>query len=144
VERKFQERLRVTMDSALRRREKRDVRSFGELDAERKSKVLSALYEEIAGKEPKVGAPPPPPKELSRGERRAAKSAHEAEVLETATREQIQVEPEELDALGRERAQAIESALLASGKLDHTRILISREAKVSAEQGKVRFELGFE
>src|SRR5690606_24821615 len=124
-------------------REKRGKKTFDELGADQKSKVLSELYEEIAGKEPKL-TEPPLPKDLSRGERRTAKRAHEVAHLEREVRNSIQVEQSELEALGRQRAQAIERALLQDGELDSWRVLFSQEAKVTADEGKVRLELGFD
>jgi len=48
----------------------------------------------------------------------------------------------ELEALAQQRGETIQRALLTAGGLEPTRVFLTREGKVSAQDGKVRFELG--
>ena len=54
----------------------------------------------------------------------------------------INVTDAELSALGQARGVAIERALLGSSELEPSRVFLSRNGKVAASDGKVRFELG--
>jgi hypothetical protein len=143
-ERKWSMRVNATMHGALRKRELEKVRGFDELDDDQKLTVLSSLYKELTGKEPKLPEAPGAESGASRREARAAKRAFEVSYLERATHEQIKVDDTELDHLGQQRGEAIERALLSTGKVDHTRVLLSEKGKVTKDQGKVRYELAFE
>jgi hypothetical protein len=56
----------------------------------------------------------------------------------------VTVPDAELAQLAEARAAAIERALLTGGALDPTRVFKVREGKVSANEGKVRFQLGLQ
>jgi hypothetical protein len=64
--------------------------------------------------------------------------------LEQAARSAVTVPETEFTRLGEERALAIERALLTDTGLEPTRVFKSRDGKVAANEGKVRFELGLE
>jgi hypothetical protein len=63
------------------------------------------------------------------------------QALEQQARTAIVVDPGELERLGQARGEAIQSALLASGELEPGRVFLARNDKVSAQNGKIRFEL---
>jgi hypothetical protein len=51
------------------------------------------------------------------------------------------IERGELEALGQQRAEAIERALTKSGELELSRVLLAKSTKAASEKGKVRLEL---
>jgi hypothetical protein len=51
------------------------------------------------------------------------------------------VDPLALGRLGQARGETIQSALLADGALPPDRVFLARNDKVTAQDGKVRFEL---
>jgi hypothetical protein len=88
--------------------------------------------------------PPEPPEGTSREDAKALRQAATLEYLERTARAGVVVQESELAKLGEERAQAVERALLGGGVLEPTRVFKVREGKVSAQDGKVRFELGLQ
>lgn len=64
------------------------------------------------------------------------------EALEEQARAAVQVDPLALQRLGQARGEAIQSGLLAGGELPPDRVFLARNDKVTAQDGKVRFELG--
>ena len=61
--------------------------------------------------------------------------------LKEQARAAIQVDPLALQRLGQSRGEAIQSALLGGGELPPDRVFLVRNDKVTAQDGKVRFEL---
>jgi len=64
------------------------------------------------------------------------------EALEEQARAAVQVDSLALQRLGQARGEAIQSGLLAGGELQPDRVFLARNDKVTAQDGKVRFELG--
>lgn len=62
-------------------------------------------------------------------------------LLKEQARAAIQVDPLALQRLGQARGEAIQSALLGGGELPPDRVFLARNDKVTAQDGKVRFEL---
>jgi hypothetical protein len=114
---------------------------FADLALDDQEEVLEALYKQLTGKSPKLPEAPEADAGKSFRERRALRRAFAVNTLAKLTRAQIQVDDGALDQLGLSRADAIELALEAEGKIDDTRVLVSTQGKVTDEQGKVRFEL---
>ena len=56
----------------------------------------------------------------------------------------VTVPEAEMARLAEDRAEAIERALLTETGLEPQRVFKRREGKISANDGKVRFELGLE
>ena len=61
--------------------------------------------------------------------------------LEEQARSAIVVDSLALQRLGQARGEAIQSALLSGGALPPDRVFLARNDKVTAQDGKVRFEL---
>jgi len=118
--------------------------SYAALEADKKIDVLTELVKQQAGTAPQVPEAPEPPEGTPRAEAKAQRQAAAVEYLETAARSGVTVPETELAKLAEERAAAIERALLGGGALDPTRVFKVREGKVSANDGKVRFELGLQ
>jgi uncharacterized protein involved in outer membrane biogenesis len=118
--------------------------SFATLEADKKIDVLTELVRQQTGTSPQVPEAPEPPAGTPRAEAKAQRQAAAVEYLETAARSGVTLPETELAKLAEERAAAIERALLSGGALDPTRVFKVREGKVSANEGKVRFELGLE
>jgi hypothetical protein len=120
------------------------IPTYASLEAEQKVDVLTALVRQQTGAVPQVPEAPEPPEGTSRAEAKAQRQAAAVEYLESAARSGVSVPDTELATLGEARAVAIERALLGDGTLDPTRVFKVREGKVSASDGKVRFQLGLE
>jgi hypothetical protein len=118
------------------------VPSYAALEADKKIDVLTELVKQQTGAAPQVPESPEPPEGTPRAEAKALRQAAAVEYLETAARGGVSVPDTELARLAEERASAIERALLGGGTLDPTRVFKVREGKVSANEGKVRFQLG--
>jgi len=120
------------------------VPSYAALEADKKIDVLTELVKQQTGTAPQVPEAPEPPDGTPRAEAKAQRQAAAVEYLETAARSGVTVPETDLAKLAEERAAAIERALLGGGALDPTRVFTVREGKVSANDGKVRFELGLQ
>jgi hypothetical protein len=118
------------------------VPAYDSLEAEQKIEVLAALVRQQTGAEPVVPEAPEPPEGTPRAEAKALRQAAAVEYLEKTARAGVVAPDTELTRLAEERAAAIERALLGGGELDPTRVFKVREGKVTANEGKVRFQLG--
>jgi hypothetical protein len=116
--------------------------AYETLEPKQKIEVLTSLVKQQTGTEPQVPEAPEPPEGTPRAEAKAAREAAKIEFLERTARSGIVVADIELDRLAEERAMAVERALLGGGAIDPARVFKVREGKVSANEGKVRFELG--
>jgi hypothetical protein len=116
--------------------------SLETLEPKERIAVLTTVVENLTGIAPQVAPPPPPPEGTSRKEARAMEQAATLEALEQQARAAVQVDTLALQRLGQARGEAIQSALLAGGELQADRVFLARNDKVTAQDGKVRFELG--
>lgn len=139
VEHKLQQAILDTMRALSRGRTQGLSLSALEVDAQ--IDVLEALHERLWGDVPDPPDAPEPPPGSSWRARRALKKAFVREFLEQRARARIRVTPEELDALGQQRAEAIERALLTHAAIDPTRVLLSKEQPVTGVEERIRFEL---
>ena len=96
------------------------------------------------GNDPQVPEPPTPPEGTSRGDARAMGQASTIDYLEMAARAAITVPDTELEALGQERAAAVQRALLDGSALEPTRVFLTKGGKVTSQDGKVRLELALQ
>ena len=103
--------------------------------------VLTTVVENLTGAAPQIAPPPQPPEGTSRKEARAMEQAATLESLEQQARAAVEVDSLALQRLGQARGEAIQSALLAGGELQPDRVFLARNDKVTAQDGKVRFEL---
>lgn len=120
------------------------IPAYASLAAEQKIDVLTELVARQSGVAPKVPEAPEPPDGTPRAEAKALREAAAVEFLEQAARTAVVVPANGLDQLAESRAKAVERALLEGGQLDPARVFKVREGKVTANEGKVRFELGLQ
>jgi hypothetical protein len=134
----------ATIATVLRRRAGSDASLpvFEALPPRQQREVLEALLKELGGPQPEVPQPPAPPEGRSRAEAKALAEAAVIEFLDQAARARVALEDGALATLGRERAAAIQRALLAGNELEPARVYLVTEGKVGDQEGKVRFELG--
>jgi hypothetical protein len=64
------------------------------------------------------------------------------EYLEKAARESVTVGDADFEALGQQRADAVQRALLANAALEPSRVFTAKNGKLAVQDGKVRLELG--
>lgn len=117
---------------------------FEALEPRQRLAVLRTVLEQQGGVVPEVPEFPPPPEGASRTEAKAQRESAEIAFLEKEARARVVIAEPELEALGQERANAIQRALLAGGELEATRVFLARNDKVTANDGNVRFELGLQ
>jgi hypothetical protein len=147
AERRFLEQRTTEMVKVLRRREG-DVQplpAFDTLTAKQRLDVLNAMLKQQGGPLPEVPAPPAPPAppdSMTRAEAQALAEAAQIEFLEKEARRRVLPQDDDLATLARERASAIQRALLSGGELEPSRVFLVTEGKVAGKDGKVRFELG--
>jgi hypothetical protein len=115
--------------------------AFDTLEPDRQLDVLRRLYRDLTGAEPELPKPTPPPEGLSRKERKAQELQASIDWLEAECRKRTQPLPGELEQLGKQRAAAIEAAVLQDTGMAPERVFVTSDGKVTAEGPRVRFEL---
>ncbi|MGB5101865.1 MAG: DUF748 domain-containing protein [Steroidobacteraceae bacterium] len=141
------ERQRAAAVAAVQRRKVDDATpppAFDALERKQKIAVLKALLGRQGGPVPEVPEPPAPPEGTPRAEAKVLRDDAEIEFLAKEARARVVVTDAEVEALGEERGHAIERILLTDTGLEPTRVFVSRNGKVAAQDGKVRFELGLQ
>ncbi len=139
---KFQKSLERSVAATLSRREKKNgVPDYAELDPEQKLDALEKLHKDLTGKEPRLPDAPKPPAGTARKNVKSIAQQYQAEKLAQEVQSKVPVEPAELQALGRRRAEAIEAELLRASQIDTARVFLSNKGKVSREGEAVQFEL---
>ena len=143
AERAYQLQLSATMSSVLRKgaEDETALPAFDTLEPKQRITVLKKLLEQQVGLVAKVPEPPATPEGMPRAEAKALREAAEIEFLDKEARARVGVTDAELETLSQERAIAIQRALLASGDLEPTRVFLTRNGKVAAADGQVRYEL---
>jgi uncharacterized protein involved in outer membrane biogenesis len=112
------------------------------LEPKKQIAVLSAVVEQLTGAAPQAAPVTEAPEGTSRKEARAFEQAASLKSLEEQARAAVVVDPLAMQRLGQARGEAIQSALLSGGELQADRVFLARNDKVTAQDGKVRFELG--
>jgi hypothetical protein len=118
--------------------------AFDTLEPDEKITALTALVERLAGAPPQIPPPGAPPEGTSRKEAKALAQAAAIEYLQQEARARVTPAQADLDALGTQRAEAIQQALLLDTGLDPQRVFLVKDGKVTQQDGKVRFELAME
>jgi len=140
----------AALAGAVASRKSQDVQSgeaapaFETLEPKQRIAVLAAIVTQQTGTEPALPEPAEPPEGTSREDAKALHQAATLEFLEQTARAGVLVPDAELERLAEQRAAAIEKALLGGGALEPTRVFKVREGKVSAQDGRIRFELGLQ
>jgi hypothetical protein len=111
------------------------------LEPKQQVAVLTSVVEKLTGAAPQVAPPPTVPEGTSRKEARALEQQATVKALEEQARAAVVVDPLAMQSLGQARGEAIQSALLGGGELQPDRVFLARSDKVTAQDGKVRFEL---
>ncbi|MGS1078890.1 DUF748 domain-containing protein [Pseudoxanthomonas beigongshangi] len=109
--------------------------------------LLEALYRQQLGHKPDIpeAAEEAGQEDQDRKARKAARQSAEAAWLRQALLPRYRPGADELAALGRSRANAVQEALLASGDVDPTRVFIdAAKGPAAHEGGGARLELGLE
>jgi hypothetical protein len=117
------------------------VPALDSLEPKKQIEVLTALVKQ-QGAVPQFPEPPAPPEGTAHADAKAMRDAATIEFLQKTAHDSIVVRNDELAALGEERARSIQRALLTDTGLEPTRVFLTREGKISTQDGKVRFELG--
>ncbi|WDS37132.1 DUF748 domain-containing protein [Pseudoxanthomonas sp.] len=123
-----------------------DAVALDTLPADDQVKLLSKLYRQVLGHkpEPPDAEPSTDAADATRKERHQARDQAEAAWLQAALLAHYAPAPADLQSLGRARADAIQDALLAGGKLDPARVFITTNKAPVVQAGAVRLELGLE
>jgi hypothetical protein len=111
------------------------------LEPRQQIEVLTSVVEKLTGAAPQVAPTPERPEGTSRKEARALEQAASLKSLEDQARAAVEVDSLALQRLGHARGEAIQIALLAGGELPPDRVFLASNDKVTAQDGKVRFEL---
>jgi uncharacterized protein involved in outer membrane biogenesis len=115
--------------------------SFDTLEPERRLEVLTTLYRQLSGADPALPEPATPTGDLSRKERKAQELQASLAWLEAECRKRALPLPGELERLGQQRGEAIQSAVLTGSGMPPERVFLTRSGKVTANAPQVRFEL---
>lgn len=141
----LERKLKGQIEEALVRTHGRDkAMDFVSLDGEDQIHLLEKLYKERYANQPSIAKAPARSAKQSGAEAAALTQDFEIQQLKGALRSRITVTQGELDQLARDRAEEIERAVTAGGKLTTNRVLLTREREATAEQGKVRLALELE
>ncbi len=108
---------------------------FEQLDPSARVDILTQLYAKDVGGEPKF------PQEVTNLRTKPELAAAKSDFLEQALRGHIAVTDGDLTALGQQRAQAVQQALLTDTQLDPARVFLVVNDKAKNQEGKVRLEL---
>nr|WP_295377633.1 DUF748 domain-containing protein [Pseudoxanthomonas sp.] len=108
--------------------------------------LLEGLYRQQLGRKPDIPetAEKAGQEDPDRKARKAARQAADVAWLRQALLPRFRPGADELAALGRSRANAVQEALLAGGEVDPTRVFIDAAKGPAAHEGGVRLELGLE
>ena len=109
--------------------------SFDQLDAAAKLDVLTRLYQHDLGGEPKY------PDSVTSVKQKPEQISAKIDFLTGALREHVTVPDDRFKALGEQRAQALQQALLTDTQIDPARVFLVANDKAIAKDGAVRFEL---
>jgi hypothetical protein len=109
--------------------------SYDELDPSTKLELLTRLYAKDFGAEPKF------PDAVTGIKSKPDIAPAKIDFLEKAIREHIQVGEGDLQALGQDRAKALQQALLTDTQVSADRVFLVTNEKATAKDGMVRLEL---
>jgi len=118
-----------------RKKSASNAADFEQLDPTAKVALLEQIHAKNLGGEPKY------PESVTSLKSKPELAAAKAEFLEQALREHIVIADADLNALGQQRATAIQQALLTGTELDPERVFLVVSDKAKNQDGKVRLEL---
>ncbi|WP_203321806.1 DUF748 domain-containing protein [Pseudoxanthomonas beigongshangi] len=138
------------LDAAMLGRREGEPVAVAALEAGEQRDLLEALYRQQLGRKPDIpeaaeeAGREADQDELDRKARKAARQTAEVAWLRQALLPRYRPGDDELAALGRARANAVQDALLAGGEVDPTRVFIDGAKGPAAHEGGARLELGLE
>ena len=138
------------LDAAMLGGRKGEPVAVAALEAGEQRDLLEALYRQQLGHKPDIpeaaeeAGREADQEELDRKARKAARQTAEVAWLRQALLPRYRPGDDELAALGRARANAVQDALLAGGEVDPTRVFIDGAKGPAAHEGGARLELGLE
>jgi hypothetical protein len=146
LEIRYQTALATTAENRQLRKGKAEdaLKAYDALSDGTKASVLEKILKKQTGTVPPIPASPQPPPGTSRKEAKALEEAAAVEFLEQQVRSSLEVTEVDFDKLGEARASSIRAVLLEGTGIDPGRVLPTRSGKVTAEGGRVRFELGID
>jgi hypothetical protein len=109
--------------------------AFAGLDPGTQLDVLTRLYRDDLGAEPKY------PDAVTAIHQKPGQISAKIDFLTGALREHVTVTDQRFEALGEQRAQAVQRALLTDTEIDPARVFLVANDKAVAKDGAVRFEL---
>jgi len=112
-----------------------------QLEPEDKLDLLRDLYRRQYGHKPDLPEAPTGSEMQDRSERRAARQSFEIAWLESQLRLLYEPKDEELEALGKARAAAVQDALLAGDSIDPARLFLALNQGTADHEGMARMEL---
>jgi hypothetical protein len=121
--------------TAGRGKSKAAATDFGQLEPAAQVELLTQIYAKIAGAEPKY------PETVTNIKTKPELAAAKVDFLKQALHEHMTISEGDIAALGRERAQAVQQALLTDTQLDPARVFLVANDKAKNQDGKVRLEL---
>lgn len=110
-------------------------------DPEKRFELLAKHYRAEAGKEAPLPGEAAATEALKKKERTPAALESANEAIENAWLEKHPVTTEQMEALGKARAQSIQEALLGGGEVDPARVFLIGADSQSPDGGKVKLEL---
>jgi hypothetical protein len=145
VERRYQQQLAAAQAATVRRRDpaSASVPAFATLPMQQQRDVLTALLQQSGGVPP-LPAAAAPPEGTPRAAARALEDAAAIAFLADQARSRVVVTDADLESLAEERSAVVQRALLTGSGLLPARVFRTRNGKVTAGDGKVRFELGLQ
>jgi hypothetical protein len=135
VEAQFLKQVREAQSSKASRKSTAAAPEFAQLDPAAKVDILTQLYAKNLGGEPKF------PETVTSLKAKPELAAAQAEFLSQELHRHIAIAEGDLTALGQQRAEAVQHALLTDTQLDPARVFLAVSDKAKNEDGKVRLEL---
>lgn len=144
LERRYREARSAAMATQLRRKadDETPLPDFDTLEPKQKIDILTTLVQKQTGAAPAIPDPPAPPEGTPRAEAKALRELAALDHLDKTARAAIVIGDGDYEALGQQRADAVQRALIGDGALEPARVFLVKNGKVAAKDGKVRLELG--
>jgi hypothetical protein len=120
---------------AGRGKSKAAASDFGQLEPAAQVELLTQVYAKITGGEPKY------PETVTNIKTKPELAAAKSDFLKQALHEHMTISEGDISALGQQRAQAVQQALLTDTQLDPARVFLVANDKAKNQDGKVRLEL---
>jgi uncharacterized protein DUF748 len=139
IDAEFESRLSEAMAQAPSRKKQAAAGAaspaFDQLDPSSKLDLLTRVYQHEMGGEPKY------PDAVTAVKQKPEQISAKIDFLTTALHEHLTVPDDRFKALGEQRAQALQQALLTDTQIDPARVFLVANDKATAKDGSVRAEL---